>query len=83
MSTTVFKYETYEGGEKYDFVSTWDEDDAEYLAQDAAEDYHSNHDGWESHWPIDFTLFREDGTKIGEYTVDRDVEPVFFARIKK
>ena len=80
---TVYKYEVNQGG-LHEFVSGLDEEDSEYLAQNAAEDYHSNHDGWEASWPLEITLFREDETTIGVFDVDRDVEPVFIAReVKK
>jgi hypothetical protein len=49
-----------------------------YIAQDAADDYHSNHDGWESSWPIKFTVQLQDGTERS-FNVDRDYDPVFFA----
>ena len=58
----------------------WDEEDAEFAAQACAEDYHSNHDGWESNWPLTFRLWDKTGKHLGDFGVDRDVEPVFFAR---
>lgn len=54
-------------------------EDGEFLAKQAAEDYHSKHDGWESSWPIPFTIWDNSGKLIGKYTVERDVEPVFYA----
>jgi len=47
------------------------------LAQKAAEDYHSEHDGWEDNWPLKITLLLDDGPKT--YFVERDYEPVFMA----
>jgi len=61
------------------FLSVWDGDDGEYLAEDAATDYHSNHDGWEASWPVQFAIFTDDGKLIGKYEVDRDYDPVFSA----
>jgi len=51
----------------------------ESLADDAAEDYHSEHDGWETAWPIEFHLFADKEGKhlLGSFTVERDFEPVF------
>lgn len=46
----------------------------------AAKDYHSNHDGWESNWPLVFSLHKtEGGPELARFLVDRDVEPVFYA----
>lgn len=48
-----------------------------WAASEAASDYHSNHDGWESSWPEKITLVTDDG----EFTfiVERDYDPVFTA----
>lgn len=43
---------------------------------DCASDYHSNHGGSESRWPMEFALFM-DGKEIGRTTVDREFEPEF------
>jgi hypothetical protein len=52
-----------------------------YVAQDCAEDYHSNHDGWECSWPITFTLYdSEDGPALACFEIERESEPVFYAR---
>jgi hypothetical protein len=52
----------------------------ESLAQEAAEDFHRNHDGWDHHnWPVEIDLY--DGDKhIGRFSIDRDVAPVFSVR---
>ena len=60
--------------------SGWSEEDMEWLAEDCAKNYHNQHDGWESSWPITITIYRLDETKLGSFEVDRDVEPVFSAR---
>lgn len=50
------------------------------LAMDAAEDYHGNHDGWESPWPLEFVLYEsEDGPPIARFDVEREVVPHFYA----
>lgn len=49
---------------------------AEELAQDAAEDFHSNHDGWECKWPLEFCVLL-DG-KWYSFTVDREAVPSFY-----
>ncbi len=61
-----------------DFLGAYE--DPESVAELAAYDYHSRHDGWESGWPLDITLFTETEDCLGTFSVDRDVEPVFSAR---
>jgi hypothetical protein len=63
----------------YQFSSDWDESEGNGIARDAAEDYHSNHDGWESIWPIKITVYKMDGSLIGKYSVDREAVPQFYA----
>lgn len=58
-----------------DFEDTWD---YEQLAQEAAEDYWENHDGWESHWPLNIELFA-DGNSVGMFEVVMEMEPTFSA----
>lgn len=64
---------------RYNFTSTWDAEDAEYLAEDAAENFHDLHDGWESEWPIVFRIFDANGNSIGDFEVEREHRPVFSA----
>ena len=54
------------------------------VAEDAAEDYHDNHDGWESSsWPVEITLYEtQDGPALGVFEVDREAQPVFMATLK-
>lgn len=52
-----------------------------WTAEEAANDYHSNHDGWESSWPLTFRLFKtEDGPPLGDFEVAMEYEPVFSGR---
>lgn len=54
------------------------------LAEAAADDYHSHHDGWEGPWPLLITLLNDDGTEVGVFEVDREMVPSFWAReVKK
>jgi len=49
------------------------------IAAKCADDYHSNHDGWESSWPLTFTLHEtEEGPEIARLEVDREAIPHFF-----
>jgi hypothetical protein len=52
-----------------------------WLAEEAAEDYHTNHDGWEDSWPIDFAVETSPGT-IEVFTVNREVVASFLAHKK-
>lgn len=48
-----------------------------------AEDFHSNHDGWEAAWPLEITLYEsEENPAIATFEVERECEPVFYARRK-
>lgn len=55
-----------------------DEFEYEMLAQMAAADYWENHDGWESHWPLNIELF-VDGSSVGVFEVVAEMEPTFSA----
>lgn len=52
----------------------------EMAAQDCANDFWSNHDGWECSWPMNFTLYAPDGVALGTFEIEQEVEPVFSAR---
>jgi len=54
------------------------------LAELCADDYHSNHDGWESRWPLTLSLFEsEDGPELARFEIEREARPTFVAhRIK-
>lgn len=45
-----------------------------------ADDYHSNHDGWESNWPLTFALHAtEEGPEVARLNIDREEVPHFYA----
>ncbi len=85
--STIHQYVYTVHGESFEdgllVSSCWGEEDKEWLAEDCAKNYHQHHDGWESSWPITIIVYRLDGTKLGTFDVDRDVEPVFSAWEKK
>lgn len=57
-----------------------DESDQVSLAEEAADDYHSNHDGWEASWPITFALAAtEDGPEVARFEIERETRPEFHA----
>ena len=57
----------------------WGKDHLEYVAEEAAEDYHRNHDGWESEWPLVFVILDDDLTELGRFSVSREAVPQFHA----
>lgn len=50
------------------------------MAGAAAQDYWSNHDGFEARWPLTFEILLPDGGLIGSTAVEMDTEPVFTAK---
>jgi hypothetical protein len=56
-----YYYNRNGGKSKYGPIeSVWDDESTEYIAEECAEDFYENQDGWEASWPINFYLF-EDG----------------------
>ena len=79
-----FRYSVHdcdEFNDCYSFQSVFDEDDTEWLAQEAAEDWHNFHDGWESNWDngVTFWLWTEAGKLVGSFSITREYEPRFSA----
>ena len=48
------------------------------MAENAAKDFYSNHDGWDTSWPRTFKLW-ENGEYLGEFEVSIEAEPIFYA----
>lgn len=74
--------EDYEGSpeDSYSLPNCkWDSKDLDYVAEDAAENYHSYHDGWESSWPLTFVILDDDLNELGRFSVDREAVPQFHA----
>ncbi|MES2367737.1 MAG: hypothetical protein V4563_17805 [Pseudomonadota bacterium] len=60
----------------------WDVDT--FAASQCADDYHSNHDGWECTWPMEFYLATtEDSKEWKMFLVDREYSAEFHAREAK
>ena len=66
-------------GDYYTVESTWDKEELEYVAEDCAEDFHSNHDGWDNDWPIEFVIADEAGEVLGTFNVHMEARPEFSA----
>ncbi len=61
------------------FNSDWDEEDADYIAKDAADHYYSESaGGWKWNESISIEVFKEDGTSLGVFDVGYDLEPQFW-----
>lgn len=44
------------------------------VATEIADDYHSNHDGWEANWPVELRIY-QDAEYVWKGEVDREMEP--------
>lgn len=66
------KYSYQVLGETYEFSSNYAA--GVNVANAAASDFHSNHNGWECSRPLEFEIHR-----IGRYSIERESEPVFYA----
>jgi hypothetical protein len=53
------------------------------MAEDAAQDYFDNHDGWESTWPLTFVILDEDLNELGSFVVEMEAVPQFWATKKQ
>jgi hypothetical protein len=77
-----FKYfiDDHSGPEDaYSFGTRWDQRNLDYVAEDAAEDYHNRHDGWEDSWPLTFVILDEELNELGRFSVEREAVPQFSA----
>ena len=67
----------------YKLKTIWDiseDGEIEYIASEAAEDYYDNHDGWETHWPVEITLHEQDGSEpVCKFEVELTMIPSFHA----
>lgn len=54
--------------------------DRRVAAELCADDYHSNHDGWESRWPLKLEiLVGEGGDVLARFEIERESVPSFSA----
>lgn len=83
MKTKRWSYCRIDVGDDYWFPlevpEHFTEEHAEWAAEDAAEDYHGNRDGWECEWPLTFKLRDENGRDLGAWEVAMEVVPSFSA----
>ena len=80
MNKHRYNYAVSDTGDNpdYEIESVFGPDSLEWVAEEAAEQYHSDHDGWESSWPLVFTIY-QDGKRLRAFEVHQDVKPVFIA----
>lgn len=57
----------------YEVDSVFGDDSPYFVAEDAAKNYHDEHDGWEAHWPLAIVVFSANREReIGRFSVDRE-----------
>lgn len=77
----LMKYLYQVEGELYDVHSVLED---KKIAERAAENYHYKHNGWESRWPLEITVYDKEDPESGEtFIVNRDLIPVFSAYKKE
>lgn len=62
----------------FEVKTTWTDEDPEWIAEDAAQDYWSEHDGCQDSWPKLITVILSDGSERA-YSVEVEHEPTFAA----
>lgn len=67
--------DTFEIEVKYQNIDYSVED----VAEEAAEDYYHNHDGWDSSWPQIIYVWNEDEEYLGASEVEMEAQPHFYA----
>ncbi|HEM6651489.1 hypothetical protein [Acinetobacter pittii] len=62
----------------------WLESDLDFVSNQCAQDYWDNHDGWESTWPLEISIFETETAEapIATYIVDMEMEPSFSSSVK-
>ena len=69
----------------YSFNASWaikEDFQKTYVAQEAAENYWDNHDGWESTWPLEICIYnKEEGELLYSCRVDVEYVPSFGATL--
>jgi hypothetical protein len=76
--TRTYEYTTFGDDERYEFHSNFVPESKEWVAEDAAEDFFNNHDGWECTWPVALTVYSGDEC-LGSFSVDMETVPRFSA----
>jgi hypothetical protein len=69
--------ETVEDAHLFEVDQFSAEDDLCWAAEQYAEYYHDNRDGWESPWPITFSIASDEKVFLAKVSVDREARPHF------
>lgn len=48
------------------------------IADELAEDYNDNHDGWEAAWPLELRIY-SDNKEVARFSVEKEMVPSFSA----
>ena len=70
--------EEHDPDERFNCPCSWDKSD-DLGAEECAEDYYSNHDGWKGTWALTFILFDVGGKEVGRFLVERELVESFTA----
>lgn len=74
----TYEYTVFGEANRHVFASAYVPDSTWWLAEDAAEDFYNNRDGWECKWPIRFDIYN--GEKwLGAHEVHLEMKPSFTA----
>lgn len=88
MAKATCFYSIAEDGEgedatRYPLETTWFTPrprEAQAAAEEAAEDYHNNHDGFEAKWPLTVVFYEtEEGPEMSRWLVEMEHVPSFSA----
>lgn len=86
---TIVYYNAYGDGDEEShrhqltMIADYDLDDDTWndsIAEQCADDWHDNHDGWEASWPRVFAIFSDKkGPAFARFEINREYEPTFSA----
>lgn len=80
-----YQYSARSGQQSHVYSDRWDfprhqciyHEDWRLVATDLADDFHSNHDGWEAQWPVNIRIYKDDEC-VWSGDVDLEIEPNFY-----
>lgn len=82
-----YYYSVYEKGSeaeyRFEYNSIWSKDRLDFIAEEIADDYFSNHDGWEASWPLNIYIWDDKHEYIGACSVEMEAQPAFYAYVMK
>jgi hypothetical protein len=74
---------TIEDADLHEVKQFGDADDLQWAAEQYAEYYHDNRDGWEASWPLVFSVADENGKFLGKVSVERESRPEFHGVVER